>query len=69
MQNEYRTRNSNRLPSFRHRVRPSAGPMTGSAASPEPITTNRTYGFRARHLAVAPRNDPADMIGFIESIY
>jgi len=40
-----------------------------SCASPESITTGRGYGFRARPLAVAPRNDVAYMIGFMESIY
>ena len=38
-------------------------------AFPRLYTTGRGYGFRARHLAVAPRNDVAHMIGFMESIY
>ena len=38
----------------RHRVRPSAGPMTGSAASPESILSDGGYGFRAPSLRSGP---------------
>jgi hypothetical protein len=45
------------IPGRRQRVRPEvAGPMTGSAASPESITTVSEYGFRTRRFA-SIRND------------
>jgi len=39
------------------------------AAGSKSMTLGWGYGFRARHLAVAPRNDSAHMIGFIESTH
>jgi hypothetical protein len=57
------------IPGPRHRVGASRRPMTSSAASPESITTDREYGFRAPSLRSVPgmteltnqpagRNDP-----------
>jgi hypothetical protein len=45
------------IPGRRQRVRPEvAGPMTGSAASPESITPVSEYGLRTRRFA-SIRND------------
>src|SRR5690348_11119035 len=45
------------FPGRRQRVRPSAGPMTGSAASPEPITTAPRLWIPGSRAAHAPWND------------
>src|SRR5262245_43340113 len=57
------------IPGRRHRVRPSAGPMTGSTASPESITTGRGLWIQGSPPSAAPRDDQAaHMIGLMGSL-
>jgi hypothetical protein len=56
-----------RFRSSNHILRRSGAPWSG-----EPGTHNHRawgYGFRVRHLAVAPRNDSVHMIGLMESLH